>query len=296
MRIIGVIPSRWGSTRFPGKSLHPICGKPLVYWVAERAQRALDEVIVATDDERIAEAVRGFGFARVRVAMTRPDHPSGTDRVAEAAQPDDDDIIINIQGDEPLISPMLIKMLAARMQSDTGWAMATVACPIRDIRDLEARTVVKVVMAQDDSALYFSRLPIPCLRDGEPELGPPGPYLRHAGGLYLRHIGIYAYRGAFLKRLVAEPPCALEKAESLEQLRALYLGGRIAVVLADEPGVGVDTPEDVAKVEKLLRESPEEEEKEGLRQVAEMFKLWKDYCARTGTRIDDWEAWAKFKG
>jgi len=215
-----------------------------VQWVVEAARRArlLDEVIVATDDERIAEAVRGFA----RVAMTRPDHPSGTDRVAEAAQPDDDDIVINIQGDEPLINPVLIDMLAERMRSDTGWAMATVACPIRNIRDLDARTVVKVVVAQDGGALYFSRLPIPCLRDGEPDL---------ASGLYLRHVGIYAYRGAFLKRLVAEPPCALEKAECLEQLRALYLGGRIAVIQSDEPGVGVDTPEDVAVVEKLLQEA-----------------------------------------
>ncbi|MCL1921642.1 MAG: 3-deoxy-manno-octulosonate cytidylyltransferase [Kiritimatiellaeota bacterium] len=243
MRIIGVIPSRWGSTRFPGKSLHPLCGKPLVQWVVEAVQRArlLDEVIVATDDARIAEAVRGF----VRVAMTRPDHPSGTDRVAEAAAPEDDDIIINIQGDEPLISPSLIDALAERMRTDAGWAMATVACPVRNARDLDARAVVKVVVARDGGALYFSRLPIPCQRDGEPDV---------ASGLYLRHVGIYAYRGAFLKRLVAEPPCALEKAESLEQLRALYLGGRIAVIQADEPGVGVDTPEDVAVVERLLAE------------------------------------------
>ena len=245
MRIIGVIPSRWGSTRFPGKSLHPLCGKPLVQWVVEAVRRArlLDEVVVATDDARIAEAVQGF----VRVAMTRPDHPSGTDRVAEAVSGiGDDDIVINIQGDEPLINPILIDALAERMRSDTAWAMATVACPIRNTRDLEARTVVKVVVAQDGGALYFSRLPIPCQRDGAADV---------ASGLYLRHIGIYAYRGAFLKRLVAEPPCALEKAESLEQLRALYLGGRIAVIVADEPGVGVDTPEDVTEVEKLLRET-----------------------------------------
>lgn len=241
MRIIGVIPSRWGSTRFPGKSLHPICGKPLVQWVVEAVSRAkaLDEVIVATDDVRIAEAVKGFA----KVAMTRPDHPSGTDRVAEAADPADDDIVINIQGDEPLIDPGLIDALAERMKNDPGWAMATAACPIRSPRDLEARTVVKVVLARDGGALYFSRLPIPCRRDGEPDL---------ASGLYLRHLGIYAYRGAFLKRLVKEPPCLLEKTESLEQLRALYLGGRIAVIRTEELGVGVDTPEDVATVEAIL--------------------------------------------
>ena len=242
MRVIGVIPSRWGSTRFPGKSLYPICGKPLVQWVVEAVKKAaaLDEVMVATDDVRIAAAVAGF----VKVAMTRPDHPSGTDRVAEAAQPADDDIVINIQGDEPMIDPALIDALALRMKSDPGWAMATAACPIRSLRDLEARTVVKVVLAQDGGALYFSRLPIPCRRDGEPEL---------ASGLYLRHLGIYAYRGDFLKRLVREPPCALEQAESLEQLRALHIGGRIAVIRTEDTGVGVDTPEDVAAVEKLLR-------------------------------------------
>jgi 3-deoxy-manno-octulosonate cytidylyltransferase (CMP-KDO synthetase) len=243
MRVIGVIPSRWGSTRFPGKSLYPICGKPLVQWVVEAVQRAksLDEVIVATDDARIAQAVQG----RVRVAMTRPDHPSGTDRVAEAAQAADDDIVINIQGDEPLIDPGLIDALAARMKEDAGWAMATAACPIRSPHDLEARTVVKVVLARDGGALYFSRLPIPCRRDGEPDLN---------SGLYLRHLGIYAYRGAFLKRLVAEPPCALEKTESLEQLRALYLGGRIAVIQTRDLGVGVDTPADVPTVEAILRQ------------------------------------------
>lgn len=241
MRIIGVIPSRWGSTRFPGKSLYPICGKPLVQWVVEAVKRArlLDEVLVATDDQRIAEAVRGFA----KVAMTRSDHPSGTDRVAEAAKPNDDDIVINIQGDEPLINPDLIDALAGRMKADPGWAMATAACPIRTQRDLEARTVVKVVLARDGGALYFSRLPIPCRRDGDPDL---------SSGLYLRHLGIYAYRGAFLKRLVSEAPCALEKTESLEQLRALYLGGRIAVIQTEELGVGVDTPEDVPVVERIL--------------------------------------------
>ena len=242
MRVIGVIPSRWGSTRFPGKSLYPICGKPLVQWVVEAVQRAktLDEVLVATDDNRIADAVSGFA----KVVMTRPDHPSGTDRVAEAACPADDDIVINIQGDEPLIDPGLVDALATRMENDPGWAMATAACPIRTMRDLEARTVVKVVLAQDGGALYFSRLPIPCRRDGEPDL---------AAGLYLRHLGIYAYRGAFLKRLVREPPCTLEKTESLEQLRALYLGGRIAVIRTEDQGVGVDTPADVAAVEQILR-------------------------------------------
>ena len=247
MRVIGVIPSRWGSTRFPGKSLHPLCGKPLVAWVVAAAQRAhrLDEVIVATDDARIAAAVEGTG---ARAVMTRADHPSGTDRVAEAARPADDDIIVNIQGDEPLIAPAVIDALVQSLISNPNWSMATVACPITNLRDLEARSVVKVVMDREGGALYFSRLPIPCTRDGDPDL---------ASGLYLRHIGIYAYRGAFLKRLVQEPPCKLEQTEKLEQLRAMYVGGRIAVIVATDTGVGVDTPEDVGYVEAALRKNSE---------------------------------------
>jgi len=242
MKVIGVIPSRWGSTRFPGKSLYPILGKPLVQWVVEAVQRAgeLDEVRVATDDQRIAAALEG----RVKVVMTRADHPSGTDRVAEAAGAADEDIVINIQGDEPLIDPDLIDRLVRRMKADQGWAMATAATPVKSRADLLAATVVKVVLAQDGGALYFSRLPIPCRRDGEADLG---------SGLYLRHLGLYAYRGGFLRRLVAEPPCLLEQTESLEQLRALYIGGRIAVIVTEDEGIGVDTPEDVPRVERILQ-------------------------------------------
>ena len=244
MSIIGVIPSRWGSTRFPGKSLAPLCGKPLVKWVVEACLRAktLDAVVGATDEPRIAKAVAGTG---ARVAMTRPDHPSGTDRVAEAAKAADGDIVVNIQGDEPLIDPGLIDAVAAKLKGDDRWQMATACAPILTMADLMAPTIVKVVLDAEDGALYFSRLPIPCRRDGAPDL---------ASGLYQRHIGIYGYRGAFLKRLVAEPPCALEKAESLEQLRAMWLGGRIGVVRTRELGIGVDRPEDVPVVEALIRE------------------------------------------
>lgn len=244
MRTVAVIPARWGSTRFPGKILHPICGRPLVVWVVEAVLRAkgLDEVIVATDDARIAAAVEGCG---VSVVMTPSDLPSGTDRVALAAQPADDDIIINIQGDEPLIEPELIEALATRLRSDTTYQMATVACPITTQRVLNSPSVVKVVCNADGGALYFSRLPIPCHRDGPADLD---------SGLYLHHLGIYAYRGAFLKRLVQEPPCALERCESLEQLRALYIGGQIAVLQTEHSGGGVDTPEDVARVEAAMRQ------------------------------------------
>ena len=244
MKVIGVIPSRWGSTRFPGKSLAPICGKPLVRWVVEACMKAegLDEVVVATDDARIAEAVKGSG---AKVSMTRSDHPSGTDRVAEAACAGDDDIVVNIQGDEPLIDPALIGAVAAKLADDDRWEMSTACTPITSAGDLMSRTVVKVVLDSFDGALYFSRLPVPCRRDGEPDM---------ASGLYQRHIGIYGYRGAFLKQLVAEVPCALEKAESLEQLRAMWIGGRIGVVRTDEKGIGVDRPEDVAVVERIIKE------------------------------------------
>ena len=243
MRVIGVIPSRWGSTRFPGKSLHVILGKPLIGWVIEAVRRAtrLDTLLVATDDVRIADAACSLG---VQVAMTSPDHPSGTDRVAEAAGAAPDDIVLNIQGDEPLIDPALIDTLAARMAADARWEMATAACPIADAGELASPHVVKVVLDRSDAALYFSRLPIPFRRDGPADL---------ASGLYLRHLGIYAYRGRFLSRLVAEPPCALEETERLEQLRALHLGARIAVIRTGPMGVGVDTPDDVRYLEGELR-------------------------------------------
>ena len=241
---IGVIPSRYGSTRFPGKSLAPICGKPLVRWVAEACLRAktLDEVIVATDDERIAAAVEGTG---ARAVMTPSALPSGTDRVAAAANAAPDDVVVNIQGDEPLIDPALIDRVASVLRDDPALAMSTACAPIRSADELAAPTVVKVVLAANGDALYFSRLPIPFRRDGAPDL---------SSGLYRRHIGIYGYRGAFLREFVAAPPCPLEKCESLEQLRALHLGARIRVVETDELGIGVDRPEDVATVEALIRQ------------------------------------------
>lgn len=240
MAIIGVIPSRWGSTRFPGKPLTPILGRPLVLWVIEAVKRAkrLDRVLVATDDERIRDVI---GDA-CEVVMTASDLPSGTDRVAVAANAGPEDIVINIQGDEPLMDPALIDALAERMLR-TGEEMATAACPIQTMEHLMAKTVVKVILRADDSAIYFSRLPIPCRRDGEADLN---------SGLYWRHLGIYAYRGDFLAKLIKTPPCVLETTESLEQLRALWLGGRIGVIRCKDEGVGVDTPADVDVVEKLL--------------------------------------------
>ena len=243
MKILGIIPSRYGSSRFPGKPLALLCGKPLVTWVVEAAKRAktLNRVIVATDDERIRAAVEAHGGT---AAMTPSELPSGTDRIACAAGDfADDDILVNIQGDEPLIAPELIDALAGRLLADTKWDMATAVTPIKSAADFAAKTVVKVVLDRDDGALYFSRAPIPCDRDREPDF---------ASGLFVRHLGIYAYRGAFLRRYVAEPPCELEKTEKLEQLRALWMGARIAVIRTEDEGVGVDTPEDAVRVAALL--------------------------------------------
>lgn len=243
MKTVGIIPSRYGSSRFPGKPLAVLAGKPLVAWVVDAVKKAksLDDVIVATDDLRIKDAVEAHGG---RAVMTPSELPSGTDRIACAAGDfANDDILVNIQGDEPLIDPGLIDNLVARMKSDLKWDMATAVSPIRTACDLAAKTIVKVVLDRDDGALYFSRCPIPCDRDHEPDL---------AGGLYVRHLGIYAYRGSFLKRYIAEPPCALELTEKLEQLRALWMGGKIAVIRTEDQGVGVDTPEDAERVAKIL--------------------------------------------
>jgi 3-deoxy-manno-octulosonate cytidylyltransferase (CMP-KDO synthetase) len=246
-RIVGVIPSRWGSTRFPGKSLALIGGRPLLAWVVERARLAhrLDEVWVATDDERIAVAARACGVGAV---MTRSDHPSGTDRIAEAIRNIPAEVVINIQGDEPLIDPGLIDRVAGALADHDGWDMATAASPLRTAEELRNPDVVKVVRAHDGRALYFSRSVIPFVRGAEAGFPP-------VAGSHFRHVGLYGYRRAFLERLVREPPCALENLEKLEQLRALALGGRMVVLDCEADGIGVDSPADVPKAEVLLRKA-----------------------------------------
>ena len=242
--ILGVLPSRWGSTRFPGKPLHLIAGKPLIQHVWERCQQCsrLDEIIVAVDDERIRDVVIAFGG---KVTMTSPNHPTGTDRIAEAVQAVPNAThIVNIQGDEPLIDPMLIDELAAVMAADPALDMATAANPL-DPSDpaVQDPNVVKVAIAIDGRALYFSRSPLPFFRN--PVAGLP----------VLRHKGIYAYQRAFLKRFVAWPPSPLEMAESLEQLRALENGATIRVILTSDTSPGVDTPEQAREIERLLTSS-----------------------------------------
>jgi 3-deoxy-manno-octulosonate cytidylyltransferase (CMP-KDO synthetase) len=240
MKAVGIIPARYGSTRFPGKALADLGGKPLVQWVYEAAKgcATLNRVLVATDDDRIASAVRACGGEAV---MTRPDHPSGTDRLAEVARGLDADIVVNIQGDEPFLAPDTIDVVVKPLLDDPALPMST-ACVLTD-DDAEAAdpNVVKVVVAANGDALYFSRSVVPYLRD--PEKGPVTRRL---------HLGLYAYRREFLLEFAGWAPTPLEKAESLEQLRALEHGARIRVVTVPERALGVDTPADLERARSLL--------------------------------------------
>ncbi len=243
MKILGIIPARYASTRFPGKPLALIAGKPLIQHVVEccKKARSLSEVIVATDDARIADAARQF----CRVEMTRAEHPSGSDRIAEAAARCPCDAVVNIQGDEPLIDPAVIDAVADAL---AGNEMSTAATRMRNPAEWENPNVVKVVVNAAGRALYFSRRTIPYLR--EAASGSASEQL--AAFPFLKHLGIYGYRRETLLRLVTFPVSPLEAAEKLEQLRALENGIQIAVVKVDYDSVGVDTPEDVARVERLL--------------------------------------------
>jgi len=245
-----VIPARYGSTRLPGKPLIEIGGKPLIQHVWERCRgSAATTVCIATDDARIAKACRGFG---ADVAMTRADHPSGSDRVAEVIAARgwaNSDIIVNVQGDEPCMAAALIDQVAADLASRGDCAIATLAYPIDDARMLFDPHVVKVVTDKSGFALYFSRAPVPWHRD---ELARDRERLP-IGMTFLRHIGLYAYRAGTLARFVTWPPAPLERAEALEQLRALWHGEPIHVGIAvDLPGPGVDTADDIGKVSAYL--------------------------------------------
>jgi 3-deoxy-manno-octulosonate cytidylyltransferase (CMP-KDO synthetase) len=235
--IVAVIPARFASTRLPGKPLLAETGRPLIRHVVEAARRScrLDRVIVATDDARIAAAVTGFGG---EVAMTRADHPSGTDRVAEvAAALPEARIVVNLQGDEPEISAAALDRVVALLEDDPAAPMATLCTPIRSEEVYRDPACVKVVLSGAGRALYFSRSPIPHHRDGPPDptAGVPLAFL---------HLGLYAYRRDFLLGLANLPPSPLERAEKLEQLRVLEAGVPIAVGIMEEPSIGIDTPED----------------------------------------------------
>ena len=243
MNIVGIIPARYGSTRFPGKPLALIAGKPLIQHVVERCKAAklLAEVVVATDDARIRDAAQSFST----VEMTSSEHPSGTDRVAEVVRRRKCDAAINIQGDEPLIDPEIIDAVAKALANAP---MATAASPLTDPNEYDNPNIVKVVVNQLDRALYFSRRTIPYVREAA---GFPAAE-QLAKFPFLKHIGIYGYRRKTLLDLVTFPVSPLENAEKLEQLRALENGIEIAVVRVNYSGLGVDAPGDVARVEAIF--------------------------------------------
>ena len=240
--MIAVIPVRYGAQRFPGKALAPILDKPMIQWVVEGVSQAqlIKKIIVATDDQRIADICSPLG---VEVVMTQPELPSGSDRVFQACKDSPEDLVINIQGDEPLIDGAVIDRLAKAMTSENDWEMMTLGRPM-DEEALLSPNTAKIVLNEKDEALFFSRHPIPYSRN------------QNSPGLSgcLKHIGIYGYKKEFLKKFCESQPALIEQMEGLEQLRALYIGGRIRVVRVDYESWGVDTPDDVKKVENLLKE------------------------------------------
>jgi len=236
MKIAIGIPARMGSTRFPGKPLALLAGRPMIIHVIEKAQAAdLGPVFVATDDERIAEVARTTG---VMVCMTAPEHASGSDRLAEAVRAMDCDVVINVQGDEPLIDPAAIRAVVQPFNEDAYLPMATLAHPLRNPDDLYDANVVKLVTNARGRAMYFSRASIPFPRSGSSNA--------------LQHVGLYAYRKEFLLIYPTLSPCEAEQIEQLEQLRVLHHGYAIAVTVGDFHCIGVDTPADLARTEKLL--------------------------------------------
>jgi len=239
-RILGVIPARFASSRFPGKALAILAGKPMLQHVYERASQAryLTKIVVATDDDRIYDAARSFGAA---VQMTRADHLSGTDRVAEIASADRADVIVNIQGDEPLIDPEAIDASALALLEDDDAVMGTLKKRIEDPDEITNPNVVKVVTDLQSNAIYFSRCPI--------------PYARDASAAHYKHIGLYVYRRDFLLGYSDLPVGPLENSERLEQLRALENGYAIRVVETEYDSLGVDTPDDLERVGKLFEAS-----------------------------------------
>jgi len=259
MSVLVVIPARYGSTRFPGKPLAPIAGKPMIQHVYEGASRAggVDEVIVATDDERIVSAVVRFGG---RAVMTNPDARSGTERVAEVARARNAQVIINVQGDEPLVQPEMIGPLAAFLTQHQAVPMASLMTPLSRPEDAANPNVVKVVVDRDGFALYFSRAPIPHWRDAlSSGFGVRGsgqlPTPQNPEPRTYKHLGVYGYQRHFLLKFPSLEPTPLEQAEQLEQLRALEHGYRIKLLETVHDSIGVDTPEDLQRVEAMFQKA-----------------------------------------
>lgn len=249
MNTIAIIPARYGSTRFPGKALAEIAGKPMIQHVYERtcAASLISRAIVATDDERIAAAVRQVGGEAV---MTSADHETGTDRLAEVARSLDADIIVNVQGDEPLIEPAMIDQAIRPFLTAPDLQMGTLKSRIRNLHDFLSPNVVKVITDSNDYALYFSRSPLPFFRDKWQDL--KNEAFETGRLLCFKHVGLYVYRREFLLRFAAMPQTFLELSEKLEQLRALENGVRIKVIETEFESLGVDTPEDLAKAKERL--------------------------------------------
>jgi 3-deoxy-manno-octulosonate cytidylyltransferase (CMP-KDO synthetase) len=243
MDVMGVIPARYSSTRFPGKVLADILGKPLIQHVWERAKESLllEDLIIACDDERVANVAREFG---AKVAMTAKDHASGTERIIEVINPIDVRIVINIQGDEPLIHPVMIDTLGQTLLDDPSVSMSTLMKKIEDPKELNDPNVVKVIVDKNNFALYFSRTTIP-YHAKESQISTPS---------YYKHIGLYAYTKDFLFIYKNLPVSNIEKIERLEQLRVLEEGFRIKVIETKYDTIGVDTPQDLEKVKKYLKE------------------------------------------
>ena len=249
-----IIPARLASTRLPGKPLADIGGLPMVVRVAQRAAASgAARVVVAGDDESIVDACTKHG---VRAVLTRTDHASGSDRLAEACTLlglDGDAVVVNVQGDEPMIDPALVARCAALLPEHADCVMATAAHPLSTLADYVNPNIVKVVLDAAGRALYFSRAPLPWLRDGNGGAHGDGVRVLPTDPAPLRHIGLYAYRAGFLRRFPTLPPAPIEHTEALEQLRVLWHGERIAVhVTHADPGAGVDTPEDLARVRALF--------------------------------------------
>ena len=244
MKIFGVIPARFASKRFPGKILADICGKPMIQYVYERSKKSklLNDIFVATDDKQIYNTVKNFGG---NVVMTSESHQSGTDRIAEAVQNLDLDIVVNIQGDEPLIMPEMIDEAISPMVTDMSVVMSTLANVVEEKSELSNSNIVKIVLDKDNFALYFSRLPIPYLRDMSFE----NPLTQFT---FYKHIGLYVYTKKFLLEFAKMKQSSLEIAEKLEQLRVLENGYRIKVVKTNYKSIPVDTLEDLEKVKQLI--------------------------------------------
>ena len=241
MKVLGVIPARYKSSRFEGKVIADLAGQPMIQHVWERAKKSqrLDDVLIACDDDRVARKAKAFG---AKVAMTSPDHPSGSDRIAQVVSSLNVEIVVNIQGDEPLLESTVIDQLVDALQDSKDCPVATVIRMIEDKRELDNPNIVKVVVDSQGVALYFSRAVIPFDRDGNQE-----ERIEH-----YKHLGLYAYRKDFLLKFTQMPPSRLEMAEKLEQLRILEAGYKIKTIVTKFDTIGVDTPEDLKRVEKLL--------------------------------------------